>query len=72
MAKGLDLTRVSGIAGKALAQAGETMSDKSMNKDVMFYEGLDNDDFDALKNEYGEEEVGEYIKHMEANRLGVK
>lgn len=72
MGKGLDLTRVSKIAGKALKHAGETMSDKSMNKDVMFYEGLDNDDFDALKNEYGEEEVGEYIKHMEANRLGVK
>lgn len=48
------------------------MSGTSMNKDVMFYEGLDNDDFAALKSEYGEEEVGEYIKHMEANRLGVK
>ena len=72
MVKGLDLTRVSDIAGKALRQAGESMSDKSMNKDVMFYEGLDNDDFEALKGEYGEEQVGEYIKHMEANRLGVK
>ena len=72
MGKGIDLGRVSGIASKALQKAGETMSGESMDKDVMFYEGLDNDDFVALKNEYGEEEVGEYIKHMEANRLGVK
>jgi hypothetical protein len=72
MVKGLDLTRVSKIAGKALGKAGEAMSGDSMNKDIMFYDGLDNDDFEALKGEYGENEVGEYIKHMEAKRLGVK
>jgi len=63
--------KLSEIAGKAfddiLGQAGVDEGDPDLN----IYDSLSEKDFKSLESRYGADQVDQYIKVMEAKRMGV-
>lgn len=68
----LDMKRTTELAGRAIRDVQSSINGKSKSPDLDLYESLDTQDFEALKGRYGEDQVMEYVKQMEAKRLGAR
>jgi len=64
-----DLTR---IAGSAMDDLAAMATGEEQDKDLKLYSSLQEQDFDDMRKRYGFDKTAEYIKVMEAKRMGVK
>lgn len=65
------MTDLMNIAGSALDDLTAMTTGEEQDKDLELYNSLEEQDFDDMRKRFGFEKTSEYIKVMEAKRMGV-